>query len=111
MPYAELAILLPCHSLEDFPVYQEGPDAEGLLAAWSALWHPALLASAQRLPTWYRADSPPDDVANRLFVIPSLSEPLLVAGWTSRANDEGACVVRKTRSRDEILTAALAQLP
>jgi alpha-mannosidase len=111
MPYAELAILLPCHSLEDFPVYQEGPEAEGLLAAWSALWHPALLASAQRLPTWYRADSPPDEVADRLFVIPSLSEPLLVAGWTSRAHDERACVVRKTRARDDILAAALAGLP
>ncbi|HWB09414.1 MAG TPA: hypothetical protein VG826_09330 [Pirellulales bacterium] len=111
MPYAELAILLPCHSLEDFPVYQEGPEAEGLLAAWSALWHPALLASAQRLPTWYRADSPPDEVTERLFVIPSSSEPLLVAGWTSRAHDERSCVVRKTRSRDDILAAALAGLP
>jgi alpha-mannosidase len=111
MPYAELAILLPCHSLEDFPVYQEGPEAEGLLAAWSALWHPALLASAQRLPTWYRADSPPDEVADRLFVIPSPSEPLLVAGWTSRAQDERACVVRKTRARDDIVAAALAHLP
>jgi alpha-mannosidase len=111
MPYSELAILLPCHSLEDFPVYQEGPEAEGLLAAWSALWHPALLASAQRLPTWYRADSPPDEVAERLFVIPSSSEPLLVAGWTSRAQDERSCVVRKTRSRDDILATALAGLP
>ena len=111
MAYAELAILLPCHSLEDFPVYQEGPEAEGLLAAWSSLWHPALLASAQRLPTWYRADSPPDDVADRLFVIPAPSEPLLVAGWTSRAHDERACVVRKIRSRDEIVATALAKLP
>jgi alpha-mannosidase len=111
MPYAELAILLPCHSLEDFPVYQEGPEAEGLLAAWSALWHPALLASAQRLPTWYRADSPPDEASDRLFVIPGSSEPLLVAGWTSRAHDERSCVVRKTPSRDDILAAALAGLP
>ena len=111
MAYNELAILLPCHSLEDFPVYQEGPEAEGLLAAWSALWHPALLASAGRLPTWYRADSPPDEVADRLFVVPAPSEPLLVAGWTSRAHDERACVVRKTRARDDIAAAALAKLP
>ena len=108
MPYSELAILLPCHSLEDFPVYQEGPEAEGLLAAWSALWHPALLASAKRLPSWYRADSPPDEVADRLFVIPAPSEPLLVAGWVSRAQSERACVVRKTQARDEIVAAALA---
>ncbi|HQU43802.1 MAG TPA: hypothetical protein PK867_13380, partial [Pirellulales bacterium] len=111
MSYLELAILLPCHSLEDFPVYQEGPEAEGLLAAWSALWHPVLLADAGRLPTWYRADSPPDEVADRLFVVPAPSEPLLIAGWTSRAHDERACVVRKTRERDQLVAAALAKLP
>lgn len=111
MPYRELAILLPCHSLEDFPVYQEGAEAEGLLAAWSALWHPALLASAERLPSWYRADGPPDEVDDRLFVVPAPSEPLLVAGWASRAHDAGACVVRKTNARAEIVSAALAKLP
>ncbi|HVX11093.1 MAG TPA: hypothetical protein VHC22_07935 [Pirellulales bacterium] len=111
MAYAELAILLPCHSLEDFPVYQEGPEAEGLLAAWSALWHPALLAAAGRLPTWYRADSPPEDVADRLFIVPAASDALLVAGWTSRAQEERACVIRKTRDRNEIVAAALAKLP
>ena len=45
MKYQELIILLPCHSLEDFPTYHEGDDAHSLLASWSALWHPALLAA------------------------------------------------------------------
>ena len=106
--YTELAILLPCHSLEDFPVYQEGQEAEGLLSAWSALWHPALLAAAGRLPTWYRADNPPDEVAGRLFIVPAPSEPLLLAGWASRAADGGAVVVRKLHRRQEMLAAALA---
>ncbi len=44
MTYRETCILLPCHSLEDFPMHHEGADADGLLAAWTALWHPALLA-------------------------------------------------------------------
>ncbi|HEX7447525.1 MAG TPA: hypothetical protein VF306_08265 [Pirellulales bacterium] len=108
MKYTELAILLPCHSLEDFPVYQEGQEAEGLLAAWSALWHPALIASAGRLPTWYRADNPPDEVAGRLFIVPASSEPMLLAGWVNRAADGGAVVVRKLHRRDEMLAAALA---
>lgn len=108
MRYTELAILLPCHSLEDFPVYQEGQEAEGLLSAWSALWHPALLAAAGRLPTWYRADNPPDDVAGRLYIVPPPSEPLLLAGWANRAADGGAVVVRKLHRRPEILAAALA---
>ena len=46
MPYQELLILLPCHSLEDFPTYHDGDDSQSLLANWSALWHPELIASA-----------------------------------------------------------------
>ncbi len=110
MKFDELIVLLPCHSLEDFPTYQEGEEAEGLLAAWTALWHPALLASAGSLPTWYRADGPPAELAGRLVVVPSASERLLLAGWNSRAAEAGACVVRKCRTRAEILRAALGQL-
>ncbi|HVC97092.1 MAG TPA: hypothetical protein VND64_25660, partial [Pirellulales bacterium] len=110
MQFQELIVLLPCHSLEDFPVYQEGDQAEGLLAAWSALWHPALLASAGKLPTWHRADGPPTDLGGRLLVVPQASEALLLAGWASRAQSEGACVVRKLQRRVEIVSAALEGL-
>jgi alpha-mannosidase len=110
MKFQELIVLLPCHSLEDFPTHYEGVDAEGLLAAWSALWHPALLASAERVPTWYRADAPPDELSGRLLLIPSASESLLLAGWASRANTEGAHVIRKLHRRSEMVDAALAAL-
>jgi len=110
MKFDEVCVLLPCHSLEDFPTHYEGASAEGLLAAWSALWHPALLAECGRLPTWYRADGAPDSLAGRLIVIPKTSEPLLLAGWVSRAVQEGAHVVRKLDRRDEIVAAALAGL-
>src|SRR3954463_1019018 len=52
MNYRELIVLLPCHSLEDFPTYHEGDDAHSLLASWSALGHPALLAAAGQAPSW-----------------------------------------------------------
>jgi alpha-mannosidase len=110
MKFEELIVLLPCHSLEDFPTYQEGEEAEGLLAAWTALWHPALLASAGSLPAWYRADGPPAELAGRLVVVPSASERLLLAGWNARAAEAGACVVRKCTARADILRAALGQL-
>ena len=51
MTYRESYILLPCHSLEDFPLHHEGDDAAGLLAAWTALWHPALLAATGAGPS------------------------------------------------------------
>lgn len=110
MRFAELAILLPCHSLEDFPLYHTGAQADGLLACFTALWHPALLASAKKLPTWYRADDPPEKLAGVLLTIPEVSESIMLAGWTTRAVDEGACVVRKEHDRDEILRQALTAL-
>ena len=110
MKFEELIILLPCHSLEDFPTHYEGAEAEGLLSAWSCLWHPALLAACEKLPAWYRADGPPDQLANRLLVIPSSSESLLLAGWASRAKNEGAVVLRKLVRRDDLIRTALENL-
>lgn len=110
MKYQELLILLPCHSLEDFPTYHEGDDADSLLASWTALWHPALLASAGVKPSWWRVDSPGAELAGRLLVVPTVSHSQLPTGFAQRARDEQACLVRKPLRRDDILNVALAQL-
>jgi len=110
MKFLELIVLLPCHSLEDFPVHHEGREAEGLLAAWTALWHPALVANAGRMPTWYRADAPPEDLTDRLLVVPQVCESLLLAGWVARAEAQGARVVRRAEHRAEVVSAALEAL-
>lgn len=110
MKFQELTILLPCHSLEDFPLHHEGEEAEGLLAAWTAMWHPVLLAMTGRLPGWARADSPPDVLAGRLLLVPQVSESLLLAGWAARVKSEGGHVIRKLNSRPEIVAHALAEL-
>jgi alpha-mannosidase len=110
MPYQELAILLPCHSLEDFPTQHEGEEAEGLLATWSALWHPAFLASAQALPVWYRADSPPESLADKLVAIPRVSQSQLATGFEQRAERDAACLIVDQLNRDEILDLALDRM-
>src|SRR5262245_27464211 len=107
MKYQELIILLPCHSLEDFPTYHEGDDANSLLASWSALWHPALLAAAGKAPSWRRIEDPPSEVRDRLIVVPSVCLQRLPTGFAQRVKDEGGVLIRKTSSRDEILEAAL----
>lgn len=104
----ELVILLPCHSLEDFPLHAEGDRAEGLLAAWSAPWHPQLLAAAGKIPRWYRADTPPEALAGRFIVVPEVSEFMLPDGWVEQATAEGAVVVCGLVARDEIVAALLA---
>ena len=110
MKYQELLILLPCHSLEDFPTYHEGDDAQSLLASWSALWHPALIASAGQAPAWRRIDDPINDVRERLIVVPSICVQRLPTGFAQRVKDEGGVLIRKTGSREEILQAALEPL-
>ncbi len=110
MKYQELIILLPCHSLEDFPTHHEGDDANSLLASWSALWHPVLLAAAGQAPTWRRIEDPPSEVRDRLIVVPSVCVQRLPTGFAQRVKDEGGVLVRKTANRKEILGAALENL-
>lgn len=110
MPYQELLILLPCHSLEDFPTYHEGDDAQSLLASWSALWHPELIASAGKMPQWQRIEDPPQEVNEKLIVVPTVCASRLPTGFAQRVKEEGGCLVRKTLDRGEIVAAALAGL-
>lgn len=110
MKFEQLVILLPCHSLEDFPLHHQGDEASGLLAAWTSLWHPVLIAACGKMPTWARADDPPAELQGRVVVIPGVSESLLLAGWPARAKNEGACVVRRLDQREEIAARALSEL-
>ncbi len=110
MKYTELNILLPCHSLEDFPVHHEGDEAEGLLANWTALWHPALIASCGKPPTWERIDDPPEDLAGRLLLSPAVSSGELPTGFAQRAQSHDAVLIRNKLDRNEILAAALEPL-
>jgi alpha-mannosidase len=109
MRFTELTVLLPCHSLEDFPVYHEGAAADELLGAWCAPWHPALLASAGAVPNWQRIDVPPETLAGRLIVTPPFCLDRLPAGFVARAKSEGACLVQEP-DRDRAVAAALAAL-
>lgn len=110
MKFQETTVLLPCHSLEDFPVHHEGDDAQGLLSAWTALWHPAFIAATSRSPSWQRIDDPPQTFRDKLIVIPQLCQKQLQAGWVERAESEGACVVRGVNRRGDILAQGLAAL-
>ena len=106
--YREVLILLPCHSLEDFPTYHEGEEAESLLACWTAMWHPRFIASSHKMPQWSRVDDPPEDIKDKLLFVPSVSQQELPAGFSRRATESGATVIRRMNNRDEILAKALA---
>ena len=107
MPYKELSILLSCHSLEDFPTYHEGDDAASLLASWTGLWHPFLIHQARGIVKWHRVDDPPEELLDKLIVVPAASADSLQTGYLQRAEDAGARVISGQTCRQEIIGLAL----
>jgi hypothetical protein len=54
-----ITVYLPCHSLHDFPTWLEEAEADALLSAWTAAWHPWLIATVGAVPRWASVDLPP----------------------------------------------------
>jgi alpha-mannosidase len=108
MFYEDLIVLIPSHSLEDFPVELGEDEAASLLNSFAVAWHPALLADAKVLPRWHRADDPPDGSQKRLILLPKCCESWAPSGWAERVSAENCVVVRGISERAEMLAAALA---
>lgn len=107
MSYSEVVILIPSHSLEDFPTDLADEAADSLLNSFSVAFHPALIAMTERMPTWYRADEPIDDYQDKLYFLPTSSEEMVPSGWPSRARSEGAVVAGGPFERDADIRQAL----
>ena len=110
MTYDDLVVLIPSHSLEDFPTDLGEDEASSLLNAFAVVWHPAVLASAGVIPSWNRADDPPENLSNRLVIVPTASDSWLPGGWVERARREGAVVVSGLSDRQEMVNAAVDPL-
>ncbi|MDX1970511.1 MAG: hypothetical protein SFV23_25300 [Planctomycetaceae bacterium] len=111
MAYTDVIILIPSHSLEDFPTDQGEVPAASLLNAFAVAWHPQILAGMPQLPRWHRADDPPAPQAGQLVFIPEVSEGWLPHGWAERARAVDAVVIDHVHDREEMLAAALSPLP
>lgn len=110
MKFKELIVLLPCDSLETLSLRREQAEAEELLAGWSGLYHPDLLARAESTPKWMRAEAPPEDPAGSLIAIPRCAEPSLPPDWLAKAETSGARLLRDFHNRSNLLAGALADL-
>ena len=103
----DLVILIPSHSLEDFPTDLGEKPAEGLLNAFAVAWHPWLLAQTRSLPGRHRADCPPEPIVGRLIIVPTTCEDSLPNDWISQQRETGSFVVSGHHKREEMLQAAL----
>ncbi len=100
-PLEECCVLIPCNTLEDFPAELADAAARGLLAAWTAPWHPQLLAASGKIPAWYRADTPPPPSVGRVFFLPEVSQDLLPHDFeTTHAPEAAGIVLTATHRRD-----------
>lgn len=103
-------VILPCQSLEDLSLSRSSADANELLTAWSALYHPRVLAALGRMPTWGRAVDPPRELAGQLFLLPCCAEADLPQDWIKQAESANAVVFRDVADRDRLTEALLETL-
>ncbi len=111
MTFRDLIVLLPCQSLESLSLQREPQEANELLAGWSMLYHPLLVAHSEGVPRWSSADTPPEAPGESLIVVPPSVESQLPAEWAQRVEADGAKLLRHLHSRKEMVDAALALLP
>lgn len=78
MPPRPVLVFLPCHTLDDFPTWLDEADADALLAAWTAAWHPAVIAAAGGRPDHASVDLPPPSDA-RVGIVPPFCDDRFVA--------------------------------
>lgn len=110
MTYVDVVVLIPCHSLEDFPTEQGDAAATGLLNSMAVAWHPQLLAATGQLPRWHRADDPPEPQPQQLYLVPDAANGWLPHDFPERARAVEAIVVQDLANRDDWAAAALQPL-
>ena len=111
MTLQDIVILIPSHSLEDFPTEQTDKPAASLLNSFAVAWHPALLACSEVLPRWRRADEPSAVNATQLIFVPTVCDDWLPHGWVEDTRAAGATVISGFHERTEMESVALTALP
>jgi hypothetical protein len=103
MNHERITVLLPCHSLEDFPVWSRGEDAEDLLSAWTAAWHPLLIASVGNMPSWRGIDRPADGLLGVVAIVPAAFDHRFDAvSLEASAEDQATLTTTAVRHRSGV---------
>ena len=110
MKFAQLTVLLPCQTLESLALDRSPEESDQLLSAWTGLFHPVLVASAENIPEWGRAEEPSHETHGALVVIPPCCDTMLPEGWLPHAESTAARVVRNFRYREEVVSRSLETL-
>ena len=108
MAIERMTVFLPCHTLDDFPTWLEEAEADDLLAAWTAAWHPALVAAVGAAPQWASIDLPVPQ-GPLLGIVPTTWDDRFAAQFDS-ACTVGSAFVRRAVGVEQIERAAADRL-
>ncbi len=98
-------VFLPCGTLDEFPTWLDDREADELLAAWTAAWHPRLVAAGGP-PRWASVDLPaPSGLL--VGIVPRSWDDRFAAQFDAAAAAD-VQFVRATDGRAAIAAAALA---
>ncbi|MFM7205661.1 MAG: hypothetical protein ACKO4T_03180 [Planctomycetaceae bacterium] len=104
MPLDCTTVFLPCHALDDFPTWLEESEADDLLAAWTAAWHPALVAAIGATPRWSSVDLPVA-AGSLLGIVPAPWDDRFAAQFEAGCS-AGSAFVRRVSGVEAITQAA-----
>lgn len=107
MDIQHITVFLPCHSLGDFPTWLDEGEADDLLSAWTAAWHPQLIAAVGRPPEWASADFAPPDLTGAIGIVPATVEDRF-SSHIDASSLAGSQWVRCVSGREAIVAEATA---
>ncbi len=113
MSIRRASLILPCHGWDDFPTHLGDEASAELLAAWTALWHPAVLATTEHIPGWHQTEEPPDPATldAELVLVPPPSRQRMPSDWCDRLRataPRNPAPVETVASRHETIAAMLS---
>lgn len=131
---SRLIQLLPYSRLDDFPTHLQGELADGVLAHWTAAWHPLLISAAGSAPVIYGADQtsfdnpsaaafsnfetdstqPPESTEDfdaefwrdSLVFVPEISLESIAEGFAARVVAGNASLITGMTDRNQIIQRA-----
>ncbi|MDR2705351.1 MAG: hypothetical protein LBC02_06200 [Planctomycetaceae bacterium] len=98
-----MIVLYPSYSFETLSSDRTATEADELLDAWTAMFHPALIEKFNEIPRWESASIPPYNTTDQPILIPPCCESFLYEDWFKQQEETKTVLVRNCANRDEIL--------
>ncbi len=105
-----MLVLYPSYSFETLSTDRDDAEANQLLSAWSALFHPALLEKSGHIPRWESATGCPYEINATFVLVPPCCEELLPSDWIEKQEEKGISILRDFADREEILAKIFERL-